>query len=92
MEEPKSNKNLWYLVIALLAVVIIIFVLNPTRGEDEAQMEAAVEQAEIDRDDTLQDYPVQADPVGEEGEIELEIPEGEETGDLDPQSDAVSVE
>ncbi|MGB3797953.1 MAG: hypothetical protein WA957_16840 [Alteraurantiacibacter sp.] len=90
MQEPKSsNKTLWLMVIALLAVAAIIFVINPTRGEDEAAMEAAVEQASIDRDDTLNDYPVDSEsysenaPMSEDADVELVIPEGEETGDLE---------
>ncbi len=82
MAESKSNKTLWYIVLALLAVVALIFILNPLRGEDEAQMEAVADEASIDRDDTLQDYPVEAEPYGAEGEVQLDVPEGEETGDL----------
>lgn len=85
MADPqKTNKTLWLIVIALLALVAIIFILNPTRGEDEAALEAVAEEAAIDRDDTLTDYPVEADPIepAQEGEIMLDVPEGEETGDL----------
>ena len=95
MSEPgNNNRNLWFLVIALLAVVAIIFVLNPTRGDDEAQLEAAVDEAQIDRDDTLQDYPVEADPYtqGEEGDVTLDIPASEETGVLGSEMEGVTTE
>ncbi len=93
MSEPKpNNKTLWLLVIALFVVVAIIFILNPTRGDDEAALEAAVDEASIDRDDTLGDYPVQSDQYGEDGEVELVIPEGEETGELETGDDVMVAE
>ncbi len=83
-DRNPSYRNLWLLVIALLAVVVVIFVLNPTRGEDEAQLRAVAEDASIDRLNTLEDHPRQAEPYGKEGDVELVIPEGEETGVLEP--------
>lgn len=83
MAEPENrNRTLWLLVIGLLAVAALIFILNPTRGEDEARMEAVAEKASIDRDDTLRDYPVEAESYSEEGDVALDVPEGEETGAL----------
>ena len=65
MAEPKSNKTLWLMVIGLMAVVALILVINPVSGEDETAIEAAEDEASVDRDDTLSDYPIAADPYGE---------------------------
>ncbi|WP_338241720.1 hypothetical protein [Aurantiacibacter hainanensis] len=83
--KSSNNKTLWLVVIALLAVVAVIFILNPTRGEDEAALEAVAQEAAIDRDDTLSDYPVEAEPMdetAEEGDVVLDVPQSEETGAL----------
>ena len=51
-----------------------------------------MDEASIDRDDTLIDYPVQSDQYGEDGEVELVIPEDEETGDLETGDDVTVAE
>lgn len=64
MSEPEPNhRNLSLLVIALLAVVVIIFILNPTRREDEAALEGVASEAAIDRDGTLRNSPTVVDPA-----------------------------
>lgn len=66
--SASNAKWIWMALIALLGVIAIIWALNPTTGEEEAMLERQAEVLDNDadaREDTLEDYPVTADPVAD---------------------------
>ena len=84
LDPPGSQaKWLWIVVVAVLAIVLLLVFLNPTTGQEEARLEAAVEEAEIDRDDTLSDFPPAAEPANEDG-TEAEMEAVPSAGDAEP--------